>query len=975
MNRKIMAAFISIVTLLVVGAETSALQSQTAPSFRFQDSMARQSTGSTSSSYQIPGRPLTSQQYDHPYGNPNSVGPSQTYVPQQPAQPYFKRASVTRYDLPPRPFARSGIFDKPTSRATSSYRRSSHAKSRDQQNYFSRSYRKTSTRPEVPNRASSSLPAEQPRRVIQLRSPNKAEKQVVESKQAPVPNQEPIKPLPIKKPPTLEQIYFLRSYRKTSTRTEVPNRAPSSLPVERPRRIIQLRSPNKAEKQVVESKQAPVPKQEPITPLPIEKPPAPEQIVKQQMPVEPDPDAFQFPASEPVVSTPVTPPKTEPSPFAWEPTEPSTFVPQPTEPSPFAAKQAEPSPFAIEPSEPSPFTPEKIEPSVPSTFAPTKSDFVLTPPASNQFEVNLDVQEHPVPTYAPPKLTGNESTKKVEPKFQPKPVQEDPLFEKVTAQPKLNNDFSQSNKLTEHQFVPSTPKPRFENVPKTSKSEKIRFESLDQKTAARKTDLILEKDAVRKKGWSTAWAWILIPLLGLIGLGFLLKKLRGGNQSGWYSEQQNEAVLYSKPTRYQEYEGRDEERTVRTAPEVSRAKSNLNQPLKVLPIESSLQSSNSVDVVESAPVLSQASKTNPAAFEKARSRFESDEIGNLVTESNTSIDRVENSDKLTVYSTETSSSRTSCDTNLESCCNGKTGCENDCDDLTFIDGIDEETQQALYSAGYYRFSQLANADEVDLKRALVNSNIEYRNSNTRTWKALAKKAATLPQFRLTGESSTGSNRVTKKQVVEEQSDNLTRLRGIDSAAAKVLRESGIQSYKQLYEAGPARLASIFASAGPKFASIDTSQWTAQSKFAVDNDWVGLNKWWHDNPVEQADTKKQEMLAQKRIDTKPAQTPVPTNGNSFGGGDDLTLIKGIGLATERHLKKHGITSYAHIAESTTDRFEEIFHDTGNRFQTLNFETWAEQAKVLMASDGTVNPGFVSGLANISSILPGGTTTGG
>ena len=899
MNRKIMAAFISIVILLVVGAEASALQSQTSPSFHFQDSMARQSTGSTSSSYQIPSRPLASQQYDRPYGISNSVGPSQTYVPQQPVQPYFNRPSVTQYNLPPRPFARSGIFAEPTSRVTRSYSRSSYDKWRDQQNYLSRSYRKPSTRPEV------------------------------------------------------------------------PNRAPSSLPAEQPRRIIQLRSPNKAEKQVVESKQAPVPKQEAIKPLPIEKPPAPEQIVKPQMPIEPDPGAFQFPASEPVVSTPVTPPKTESAPLATEPTEPSTFVPQPTEPAPIAAKQAEPSPLATEPS---PLTPEKIEPPVPSTFAPPKSDFVPTPPASNQFKVNLDVQENPVPTFAPPKLPSNELTKKVEPKFQPKPVQEDSFFEKVPAQPKLNNDFSHSNKRTGNQFVPSTPKPRFENVPKTPKSEKIKFESLDQKTAARKTDLILEKDAARKKGWSTALAWILIPLLGLIGLGFLLKKLKGSDQSEWYREHQNEEVQYSKPTRYQEYEGRDEERTVRTAPEVSRAKSNLNQPLKVLPIESSLQSSNSVDVVESAPVLSQASKTKPAAFKKARSRFESDEIGNLVTESNTSIDRVENSDKLTVYSTETSSSRTSCDTNLESCCNGKTGCENDCDDLTFIDGIDEETQQALYSAGYYRFSQLANADEVDLKRALVNSNIEYRNSNTRTWKALAKKAATLPQFRLTGESSTGSNRVTKKQVVEEQSDNLTRLRGIDSAAAKVLRESGIQSYKQLYEAGPARLASIFSSAGPKFASIDTSQLTAQSKFAVDNDWRGLNKWWHDNPVEQADTKKQEMLAQKRIDTKPAQTPVPTNGNSFGGGDDLTLIKGIGLATERHLKKHGITSYAHIAESTTDRFEEIFRDTGNRFQTLNFETWAEQAKALMASDGAVNPGFVSGLANISSILPG-TTTGG
>ena len=929
MNRKIMAAFISIVILLVVGAEASALQSQTSPSFHFQDSMARQSTGSTSSSYPIPSRPLTSQQYDRPYGISNSVGPSQTYVPQQPVQPYFNRPSVTQYNLPPRPFARSGIFAEPTSRVTRSYSRSSYDKWRDQQNYLSRSYRKPSTRPEV------------------------------------------------------------------------PNRKPSSLPAEQPRRIIQLRSPNKAEKQVVESKPAPVPKQEAIKPLPIEKPLAPEQIVKPQMPIEPDPGAFQFPASEPVVSTPVTPPKTESAPLATEPTEPSTFVPQPTEPAPFTVKQAEPSPLATEPS---PLTPEKIEPPAPSTFAPPKSDFVPTPPASNQFKVNLDVQENPVPTFAPPKLPSNELTKKVEPKFQPKPVQEDSFFEKVPAQPKLNNDFSHSNKRTGNQFVPSTPKPRFENVPKTPKSEKITFESLDQKTAARKTDLILEKDAARKKGWSTALVWILIPLLGLIGLGFLLKKLKGSNQSEWYREHQNEEVQYSKPTRYQEYEGRDDERAVRTAPEVSRGKSNLNQPLKVHPVESSLESSNSVDVVESAPVLSQASKTNPAAFEKARSRFESDEIGNLVAESNTSIDRVENSGKPTVCSTETSRSRTSCDTNLESCCNGKTGCENDCDDLTFIHGIDEETQKALYSAGYYRFSQLANADEVDLKRALVNSNIEYRNSNTRTWKALAEKAAMLPQFRRTGESPTGSNRVTtsqteksevrskvpvvnkavekpvaqkpvaKKQIVEEQSDNLTRLRGIDSAAAKVLRESGILSYKQLYEAGPARLASIFSSAGPKFASIDTSQWTAQSKFALDNDWVGLNKWWHDNPVEQTDTKKQEMPAQKPIDTKPAQTPVSTSGNSSGGVDDLTLIKGIGSATKRHLKKHGITSYAHIAESTTDRFEEVFRDTGNRFQTLNFETWAEQAKALMASGGTVSTGFVSGLANISSTLPS-TTTGG
>ena len=1053
MNPKIMAALISIVTLLAFSAESSAIQSQTAPSFRFQDSPMWQSGGPDSRSYQPP----TSQQYSQPYRIPNSVGPSQTYVPQQSAQTYRMHAqggathqyrdnahlqsqSGTQYGLPPIPFARSGSFPKSSSNVPRLYGRSSYAKWRDNQSLLSRSYEQSSIRREVPKRDPSSMAAKQ--------------------------DQEP-------------------------------------------RKIIQLRSPSQFKKQVVQVKQPLAPKQEPIQPLPIEKPPAPKQIVKPQMPVvQEDPGALEFRAREPVVRKPVVPTPTEPSPFAPEPKDPSPFAPETAELSPFAPKQPQPPAFE----------PKQTPPPEPSSFAAPetspKNDFVPTPPASNQFKV---AQENVPSSFAPPKPLANGSetawsTKKVEPKFQPKPVQEDPIFEVKTpapTQPKPTHEFS-IRKPVESQFAPPaplsnsdwqkselsltpTPKSTFEKTPSTPKSEKIKIETVTtaQKTNSRKADLILEKGA-RKTGWFTTLAWILIPLLGLLGLGFLLKKFMGSN-SDRYREYQNEAVQYSRPTRYQEYENSADQRSVRTSSEVARAKTKTEQPVRLMQVESApaTQTSNAI------PSTTRI-KSKSASFEKARSRFESDEIDNLVTESSVTNNRIKKSDELTVYSS--SSSGTSCNTNLEeSCCNSTTGCESDRDDLTFIHGIDEEAQKAFYGAGYYRFSQLANADEADLKKALVNSNVKYKNANVRTWKALAEKTAMLPQYRRAGESPTVSSRVVtqrdktkvtkktvvenkvvkkpvaKKQVVEVQSDNLTRLRGIDSEASKLLRESGIESYKQLYDAGPARLASIFSSAGPKFASVDTSQWTSQAKFAVENDWDGLNNWWQENPEQTAtstkvvkkpvakmqivevqsdnltrlrgidseaskllresgiesykqlydagparlasifsgagpkfasvDTSqwtsqakfavendwdglnnwwqenpgqtaastKQEMTPQKPVETKPTQTAASTNGNS-SDLDDLTLIKGIGSATKRHLKKHGITSFAHIAESTTDRFEEIFSNTGNRFQKLNFETWAEQAKALMASGGTVNPGFVARLADISSTMPG-TTTGG
>ena len=55
------------------------------------------------------------------------------------------------------------------------------------------------------------------------------------------------------------------------------------------------------------------------------------------------------------------------------------------------------------------------------------------------------------------------------------------------------------------------------------------------------------------------------------------------------------------------------------------------------------------------------------------------------------------------------------------------------DDLTRIEGITEEAQQALYSSGYYRFSDLQNANKKQLKRVLADSNLKFTAAQTKSW--------------------------------------------------------------------------------------------------------------------------------------------------------------------------------------------------------------------------------------------------
>ena len=284
---------------------------------------------------------------------------------------------------------------------------------------------------------------------------------------------------------------------------------------------------------------------------------------------------------------------------------------------------------------------------------------------------------------------------------------------------------------------------------------------------------------------------------------------------------------------------------------------------------------------------------------------------------------------------------------LESTDSGQARSSNssDRDDLTQLEGIDSKTQQALYNAGYYRFSDFANADEKQLKNALAKSNLNVSTSDTWGWIRLASIAQEQQGSNREYGSSRGNNskRSKNNRSVKRQSwtteeinnaaanDDLTRISGVDTASAKLLKNSGIRTFRQLYKAGPERIAQIFANAGGnKFKQLDTSQWAPQAEYAMCNDWNGLTQWLKANGNRQSEA------------TKNTQRGTSQRRTTTGGQDDLTRIKGIGPAAQKHMRKQGVNTFEDIANMAVEELKSLF-SSDSRFQMLKQDTWPEQAR--------------------------------
>jgi large subunit ribosomal protein L27 len=100
------------------------------------------------------------------------------------------------------------------------------------------------------------------------------------------------------------------------------------------------------------------------------------------------------------------------------------------------------------------------------------------------------------------------------------------------------------------------------------------------------------------------------------------------------------------------------------------------------------------------------------------------------------------------------------------------------------------------------------------------------------------------------------------------------------------------------------------------------------------------------PVEAVEVAETEIV--EEVDApaeKKAAAPKKDKGPKL---DDLKIVEGVGPKIETLLKEGGISTWAELAEASTDRLKEILDAAGPRYQIHDPSTWPAQAK--LAADG-------------------------
>ena len=289
--------------------------------------------------------------------------------------------------------------------------------------------------------------------------------------------------------------------------------------------------------------------------------------------------------------------------------------------------------------------------------------------------------------------------------------------------------------------------------------------------------------------------------------------------------------------------------------------------------------------------------------------------------------------------------------------------KNKFDDLTRIRGIDSDVASQLRDSGIDSYSKLSKAGPERISQILMSGGTKFQFINPTQWPAQAELAAEgdwkglrrwqtyhkeLPGTKVEQQSAVSAAGATGKTAEFD----LTKIRGISPEVARILRDSGINSYSKLAKSSPKKLKQILKSGGSKFQFINPTQWPEQAALASKGDWNGLIAWqekFKELPsLKSTETSSEKKSARQATKNKPNKSTASVAKYSASDKDDLTKIDGIGAATQRFLNKNEIFSFAQIASMDNGQLKAIFANRGNRFQLLNTQTWAAQAKQAMES---------------------------
>jgi DNA-directed RNA polymerase subunit beta' len=158
------------------------------------------------------------------------------------------------------------------------------------------------------------------------------------------------------------------------------------------------------------------------------------------------------------------------------------------------------------------------------------------------------------------------------------------------------------------------------------------------------------------------------------------------------------------------------------------------------------------------------------------------------------------------------------------------------DDLTRIEGIGPTIAQHLHAAGITTFTGLAGTTP-DQIRAILEAVGGFAAHDPSTWPDQAQLAASGDWEKL-GE---WQDVLDGGRIVTEP-DDLTRVEGIGPKIAELLKNHGIQTFRELSGITPDQIRQILAAAGGIVATLDPSTWPDQAQLAAAGEWDKLKEW-------------------------------------------------------------------------------------------------------------------------------------
>jgi predicted flap endonuclease-1-like 5' DNA nuclease len=167
------------------------------------------------------------------------------------------------------------------------------------------------------------------------------------------------------------------------------------------------------------------------------------------------------------------------------------------------------------------------------------------------------------------------------------------------------------------------------------------------------------------------------------------------------------------------------------------------------------------------------------------------------------------------------------------------------DDLTQLAGIGPKSARALVAAGIATYASLAEANEPQVRKALLEAGM-LPPGDVGTWPSQAAYAAKGDWQGLTKYNEKRGTRKPKAAAATSSSapavaDDLTQLSGIGPRMSSILAEGGVTSYDGLQHTSTDELRRI-VSAGGVLPPSSLETWPTQASYASKGDWRGLTEY-------------------------------------------------------------------------------------------------------------------------------------